>query len=385
MKRTILSLLLVLIATFLLADTWFLNDEPSAINRGMGDVGIGIADVWHTNALNCWTNPAMAAFNNGITIGGIRDKIYDDEDSPWDDLYYNAGMWTLSTKGLAVILPGLNASGQLGITQDYGKYEQTDENGNSLGKHRTYDNAIPVGVAFNPFKTIRDLNPSLQNSLLENIDFSVGGNVIKIKTNSNSSESDDEVNEATIYNLGCTGRLGLALADIIKIEASAGANRFNPTIEKIKTQDYYGGYEVEVTNYTGIGAGGKVSLISKGFLGNDSFLSEYFPTLASLKVLVGRKIYDKDYEFGSAGAELGLLDMLYLRAGKQLDDEWKTKDTATTMGGALNLHYKSVATFNINYSKVTYKDNDFADDFTAWDCQLSLDFLSSAKELNLTK
>ncbi len=56
---------------------FFTQINPSATNVAFG-IQSGTAYIWGNNPLNSWSNPALLAYNQGLSWGWSRDPWFED-------------------------------------------------------------------------------------------------------------------------------------------------------------------------------------------------------------------------------------------------------------------------------------------------------------------
>lgn len=353
MKLIFTILLLILMsACFAISDytCLFLGIEPSNTVRALGYGGIGVADIWHNNPLNSYSNPAMASLRDGVSYGWTHENWL--EGSGIKDLYYDAGMVNLGFSGLGIILPAPNQGEELGINLDYGMQTQTDEQGNEIGRFRSYESATPYGVAINFLDILRRYNEHYP--LLDHIDIALGAEQIFLKSYLGPGIGEfagvSQTEKAQITNLGGLCSLNYTVSDILKFEGVYGLSMFNPTKEKIRyinSADKDPIYRCDKEGYA-ISA----SLLSAKLLG--SFIPDeilFFDNIATVRYFAAKQddfISPDDIE--SSGAEIGFMDTIYLRRGHYNDPTGHI--SGDTEGLGINLHYKDLIAFTYNTSKI---------------------------------
>ena len=205
----------------------FLSFEPSGINRAMGGGVTGVVNIWHNNPLTVYTNPAVSAFHEGFAYG------YSKEDSGHTigirDIFYNSSMLTYGYEGMAIMLPGYNASERFGITLDSGMLQIVDSSGQTVGEFHDYDHATTFGIALNAFETYRKIAMS-DHTWLKYVDLAIGANYIdvhsQLATAIGFTDTGNNTNERSL-NIGGISRLNYCYDRTLAFEAVYGLSHFN--------------------------------------------------------------------------------------------------------------------------------------------------------------
>lgn len=350
MKLIFTILLLILMsACFAISEYTcvFLALEPSNTVRALGYGGIGVADIWHNNPLNSYSNPAMASLRDGVSYGRTHEN--------WlgiDNIYYDAGMVNLGFRGLGIILPAPNQGEELGINLDYGMQTQTDAQGNEIGRFRSYESATPYGVAINFLNILRSYNEHYP--LLDHIDITLGAEQIFIKSYLGPGIGEfagvSQTEKAQIINLGCLCSLNYTVSDILKFEGVYGLSMFNPTKS---TFSYINSADKDpIYRYNNDGYAVSAALLSSKLLG--SFIPDeilFFDNIATVRYFAAKQDdFKSPDDIESYGAEIGLMDTIYLRRGHY--DDPSGHITGDTEGIGINLHYKDLIAFTYNTSEI---------------------------------
>lgn len=378
--KYILLITLILVSASLLGISQgallFLSFEPSSINRAMGGDVTGVVNIWHNNPLTANANPAVAAFHEGISWGYTRDEW--GTNSGIDDMEYNASLFNIGYRGLALTLPGNNASDRWGITFDGGLQNQFDGQGNIIGEFRSLDHAKIVGGAINPFAVTRGIL-NYKAPWMQYIDLAVGANFLDthsfLAPGTGMTEQAAEADVRTT-NLGGVARLNYCFGQTFALEAVYGLSHFNGSITEVSYIDSEQADRVYNHRNQGFALAGSIK--ADKLLG--THLPEaamFFTNLVTLRYLNGSKdpMYNKDEKITGWGTELGLLDTFFIRNG-YYDDE-AGQISGKTSGWGLNMHFRDL--FSFSYNKSTTPGGDLFGTETSEDYGLSLDFISLGK------
>ena len=117
--------------------------NPSATTIAFGNQS-GTAYIWGNNPLNSWSNPALLAYNDGLSWGWSHDQWFE---SVISDMYFNSSYLSYANQNYSILVPMLNASGKLGTTFDYGKQEAYDVHGNLIDTFHSYETCSRLATA----------------------------------------------------------------------------------------------------------------------------------------------------------------------------------------------------------------------------------------------
>jgi hypothetical protein len=348
-----------------------LSFETSATTHAMGGYNTTVGNAWNSDPLMSYTNPALAAFQEGFSYSVIKYKWLPDA---FDDWNYHAAFAVIGYKGIALTLPALNQNSNWGIYMDFGEQEQWDSAGNSLGTFHSYDAYKAYGVAINPFEVYREFaeNP---HPVLKHFDLAMGMSYIDIDsfmaTLSGLTDSAAEVH-TSIYNLGLLAKAKYRFGDFLNAEGSFGLTRFNPQNKKVSYIDSE--YADPIVRYRNTGFGVFCSVPVEPI--RDYVPSEYLLTdnLISLKWLHGQhdELFGYEDEITTGyGVELGLLDTIYLRQGHYEDEAGGI--TGDTKGFGIKLHYKEY--FAIRYNQASFPGGSLTKEHKSHDMGVNINFL----------
>jgi len=374
MKYLVLcSMLLFIISLGAISSSAFmsLSFETSATTHAMGGYNTTVGNAWNSDPLMSYTNPALAAFQEGFSYSVIKYRWLPED---FGDYYYHAAFAVIGYKGIALSLPALNQNSDWGIYMDYGEQEQRDSAGNNLGTSHSYDAYKAYGLAINPLETYREFtnNP---HPLLNHFDLALGLSYIDIDSflapPPGFSESVGKT-DTNIYNLGLLAKANYRFGDYLNAEASFGLTRFNPENKKVS---FIGQEDADpIMRYRNTGYGVFCSVPME--LIQDHLASEYFFTdnLISLKWLHGQndELFGYEDEITTGyGMELGLLDTIYLRQGYYEDEA--NNNTGDTKGFGIKLHYKDY--FAIRYNSASFPGGELTKEHKSHDMGVNINFL----------
>ncbi len=344
-----------------------LGFETSATTQAIGGYNTTVGNAWNSDPLMAYTNPALAAFQEGFSYSVIRYKWI------FGDSHHNAALAVIGYKGLAVILPALNIDNEWGVYFGV-DIDQYDSSGNVMGTYRCYDSYKVYGLAVNPLEVYREYGTN-PYPLLKHFDLALGLNYMDIESylSPPSELSPIEAKaETNIFNLGLVAKANYRIADCLKAEASFGLTRFNPENKKVKFIDDEEADTIWRYRNTGFGLflAVPLELIQDQLPANMQFTDN----LVSVKGLYGQQ----DYLFGSDdeittgnGMELGILDTIYLRKGYYEDEAGHI--TGDTTGFGINLHYKDY--FSIRYNRASFPGGELVNKHKSSDYGVNLNFM----------
>ena len=343
--------------------------ETSASHHAMGREGSGVADVWNSDPLMCFNNPALAAYQPGFSYSVIKYDI------PKLLLplgievasTYDAAAAVIGYKGMALILPAPAQNGEWGNYYDEGNEGVYDSHGYIIGTLHKFDAYRNYGLAINPLETYRAYKASY-SPLLNHFDLAVGLSYIDIDSYTDFYLETGARAETGIYNMGLAAKARHTFIEYVNAEASFGLSRLNMGYKKVK---YYPNQEEAdpITKYMNTGFGLHLSLSSEliripvvsDFLKNDN--------LVSVKYLNGHLDFLDDDEIDASGIEFGLMDTIFLRQGSS---DGNFSSSGDTSGWGLNLNIMDYASLRYNSASVFW---DGPGDLDSYDLGINIDFM----------
>ena len=352
----------------------------SATHQAMGMEGSGVADVWNSDPLMSFHNPALAAYQPGFSYSVIKYDI------PWRDVItmnHEAAAAVIGYNGIALILPAPALNGTWGNYFDCGEYGYIDAN-NEVVTYHPYDAYRSYGLAINPLETYRAYSASY-SPLLNHFDLAVGFNYLDIESVNVKNMNNEAKGETGMYNVGLAAKLQQTFYQYVNAEASFGLARSNLGDDNIKYHEDLP--EDPITQYTNIGYGVNLSLSSD--LMKLPVVSDRlkYDNLASFKVLRGKSDLkgERGTEYKSTGIEFGLLDTIYLRQGKQEEEYYyysvsnegesilvKEHNTYDTSGWGIKLNILNGLSLKYNSASFPWGDFGIKD---SYDLGINIDFM----------
>lgn len=329
----------------------FLSFEPSGINRAMGGGVTGVVNIWHNNPLTVYTNPAVSAFHEGFAYG------YSKEDSGHTigirDIFYNSSMLTYGYEGMAIMLPGYNASERFGITLDSGMLQIVDSSGQTVGEFHDYDHATTFGIALNAFETYRKIAMS-DHTWLKYVDLAIGANYIdvhsQLATAIGFTDTGNNTNERSL-NIGGISRLNYCYDRTLAFEAVYGLSHFNVEANEAQFVDQEEADPIWSHRNQGyaLGVSLKGEKLAAAFIPEQFRFFDNFLTFRYLNATLD-PLYDTNERITGSGIEFGFLDTFFIRNGQYDDDAGHIN--GKTSGYGINLHYRNLLGFSYNYAEV---------------------------------
>ncbi len=316
--------------------------NPSATTIAFGNQS-GTAYIWGNNPLNSWSNPALLAYNDGLSWGWSHD--------PWfekiiNGMYINSSYISYANRNLGFLVPMFSASGNLGTTCDYGMQEVYDANGHLISKFHSYEICSRFAVA----KKLFYLNFAQTDSPNTNSFILSGGYDFRYITSNLpffvSDSLDRDLVHGTMHGLGFLGHFThdhhlSSLKSLLKIEITSGLYLVNVLKNEISYAS--GDYPLPYGNRFGVT--GKVSY---NFENIAPIPIPFFQENISFCYVYDTANYaDNPSEWGQ-GFEFGLFETLFLRWGEYHDKQGHIE--GITSGVGIKLNFKDVVHFEYNYA-----------------------------------
>ena len=313
--------------------------NPSATNVAFGNQS-GTAYIWGNNPLNSWSNPALLAYNDGLSWGWSHD--------PWFEkiisgMYINSSYISYANQNLGFLIPILNASGKFGTTCDYGDQKVYDAEGHLVGTYNSYETCSRFAVA----KKLFHLKLIHNNGNSDSFTISAGYDFRYITSRVHSIFLDSlETAHGTMHGLGFLGhymhhqRLSLKNS-FLTLEATAGYYRMN----LFKNELSYESDNFSLPYGNRFGLAGKISYHFGNLI---SFPLYFFQDNISFCYAYDTAKYgDWDNEWGN-GYEFGFFNTLFLRWGEYYDKQGHVK--MNTFGIGLRYNINNLVFFEYNYA-----------------------------------
>ncbi len=343
--RLLLLIILLVSAGYLTAGSQFTGVfteiSPSATTTAFGNQS-GTAYIWGNNPLNSWSNPALLAYNNGLSWGWSRD--------PWFEeiihgMYLNSSYLSYANSNFGILIPMINASGKFGTTIDYGDQEAYDAEGHLIGTFHSYETCSRFAVAKKLFHLnfIQDSGNSDSFTLSAGYDFRyIFSNLCPLSVDSLGSD----VGRSTMHGLGFLGhfihhqRLS-SENSFLTFEAVAGYYYMN----LFKSEISYGSATYSLPYGNRFGLSGKISY----HFGNSISLPLPFlqENISFCYVYDTQKLGDCNEEW-SSGYEFGFFNTFFLRWGEFHDEQSHVEGSTSGIGVRFNIN--NLVYFEYNYA-----------------------------------
>jgi len=334
----------------------FTTFNPSAETIAFGNQS-GTAYIWGNNPLNSWSNPALLAYNNGLSWGWSRDPWLEDIVS---SIYLNSSYLSYANNDLGILLPIINASAKFGTTIDYGEEKAYDAQGYLVDTFHSYETCSRFAVA----KKLFHLN-FLHNSGNSDLFTLSGGYDFRYITSNLplfvADSLDRDIVHGTMHGIGFLGHFTHDhwinnSKSLLKIELASGIYLMN----LFKNEMHYKSGDYPLPYGTRLGFTGKVSY----YFGTNSNISmpvSFLQSNVSLCLLYDTAKYADNPSTWGQGYEFGLFETIFLRWGKHHDQSGQERNTFG-LGVKLNcsgVHFEyNYATFSIGSLDTTERKDD---------------------------
>jgi len=343
--------------------------NPSATSTAFGNQS-GTAYIWGNNPLNSWSNPALLAYNSGLSWGWSRDPWFEDI---IHGMYLNSSYLSYANSNFGILLPMINASGKLGTTCDYGDQEAYDAEGHLIGTFHSYETCSRLAVA----KKLFHLNLLHNSGNSDSFTFSGGYDFRYITSNLPlliADSLDREIVHATMHGLGLLGhfihhqRLS-SKQSFLAFEATAGYYQMN--LFKSEMSYESGDWPLPYGNQFGIA--GKISY----HFGNSISLPLPFlkENLSFCYVYDTQKLGDYNSEW-SSGYEFGFFNTFFLRWGEFHNEQGHIEGSTSGVGVKFNIN--NLVYFEYNYA--TFPTGDLQSEQRKDDLMISVDLMKVLKK-----
>lgn len=315
--------------------------NPSATTIAFGNQS-GTAYIWGNNPLNSWSNPALLAYNNGLSLGWSHDPWFEDVIK---GIYINSSYLSYANQNFGVLIPMINASSKFGTTCDYGEQEVYDAQGHLVGTFNSYETCARFAVA----KKLFHLNLFHNTGSSDSFTFSGGYDFRYITSNLPmfvADSLDRDIVHSTMHGLGLLGhfihhqRLHLTNSSLT-FEITLGFYQMNILENEMRYET--GEYPLPYGNRFGVT--GKVSYNFENIAPIPiPFLHE---NISICYVYDTQEFGDWESEWGS-GFEFGFFNIFFLRWGEFHDEQGHIE--GKTSGVGIKLNFKDVVHFEYNYA-----------------------------------
>ncbi|MDA3812896.1 MAG: hypothetical protein PF570_01455 [Candidatus Cloacimonetes bacterium] len=367
MKKFISLIIIMLLLTSLFGirefACMFTLINPSATDVAFG-LGSGTANIWNTNPLSVWSNPAKLGYHKNLAFGYSNDSWF--ENVVWIDfdMYHQSSYISYGWNGIGVLLPAPSAKSHWGTFMDYGEQTMLDEYGNVISTFESYDACSKFAVGVNVMEFVSNFisNESF-HSLQYYGDLSIGynyDNIISELVPEGSGGLPPGVKGAGETNSSGVGYIGRispfnkinAAGKFYRLDLTAGIYYLNPERTKIS---YINESQPDPMPYgTRSAFSCKFSIDSSLILEMendnlrciiDNLFSIYY---SQDNVQYGEKDESNPSVWGE-GIEIAFFDIFYIRKGQYVDRRGEM--VGDTDGIGINLNYKDILQFQYNKTK----------------------------------
>jgi len=329
----------------------FLQYNPSSITKALGGDLSGIADVWHSNPLVNWGNPAIPCFHDGIAVGITHVKIYkiiDFYGSNWNCDYYGSNL-NIGYNGIGLSVPFINNNNNFGSTMYIEPAWGSYEHGVYTSGGYLDGNVQSYGISLNPIKAF---SMARKSYFLEHFELAVGATYNKAKTNGEFFPFEfinPNYNINTSYtNVGLIAKYNNHDLSLFDFEVSFGSMIFNIENNKAVYSSDFNNNTYPIGQDFRNGFGISLELPINRVLGKDIDFNIPFNKIISCRGYAGANYSKELYEAMGLGVELGLLDLLYIRNGYYKN--YGDGASGHTYGFGIRPYYKDIISFEVNYA-----------------------------------
>ena len=342
----------------------FTEINPSATTIAFGNQS-GTAYIWGNNPLNSWSNPALLAYNNGLSWGWSRDPWFEDI---IHGMYLNSSYLSYSNRDYGILIPMINANGKFGTTIDYGEQEAYDAQGHLIDTFNSYETCSRFAVAKKLFhyNLLHNSGNSDSFTLSAGYDFRYFTSNLPFFV---SDSLDHDIVHGTMHGLGLLGhfmhhqRLHSANSSLT-FEVTSGYYQMN----LFKSEMPYESGDIPLPYGNHFGIAGKITYN----FGSSISLPLHFlqENVSFCYVYDTEKLGNYDSEWG-CGYELGFFNTLFLRCGEYHDEQGHMEGNTSGIGVKFNIN--SVVYFEYNYA--TSPGGDLQAEQKKTDIMISVDLM----------
>ncbi len=361
--------------------------NPSATDVAFG-LDSGTANIWNTNPLSVWSNPAKLGYHNGLAYGYSHDPRF--ENAYWIDfdMYHQSSYISYGWNGIGILLPAPSAKNRWGTVMSYGEQEWLDEFGNVIETFESYDACSKFALGINTLEFVSNfINNESFRSLQYYGDISIGYNydniISKLVPEGTGALPPGVTGAGEIHSSGegyiC--RISpfnkINAADkFYRLDLTAGIYYLNDERTEIS---YINESQLDPMPYgTRTAFSGKFSinlnLIPE--MENDNirfFTNNLFSIYYSQdNAQYGEKEESNPSVWGE-GIEIAFFDIFYIRKGQYVDRAGEV--IGDTDGFGVNLNYKDIIQFQ--YNKVRFPGGELQYRQEKTDYLIKIDFLKA--------
>ncbi|MEA2097366.1 MAG: hypothetical protein U9P73_11850 [Candidatus Cloacimonadota bacterium] len=358
--------------------------NPSATDVAFGHAS-GAANIWNTNPLSVWSNPAKLGYHNGFAFGYSHTPWFRDI---FPDMYHRSSYISYGWNGIGILIPAPSARSHWGTFMSYGEQDQLDEFGNLISTFESYDACSKFAVGIN---TIEFISNFINNENIRSIqcygDISIGYNYDNIiselvpEGTGGLPPGVKGAGETHSSGIGYIGRISpfnkINAADkFYRLDLTAGIYYLNDERTQIT---YINESQSDNMPYgTRSALSGKFSIDINIIPGIDNdnirpFVNNLFSIYYSQdNAQYGEKDESNPSVWGE-GLEFTFFDIFYIRKGQYVDRAGEV--IGKTDGIGINFNYKDTIQFQFN--KTTFPAGELQDTQEKTDYMIRIDFLKA--------
>lgn len=386
-KKTIMVIVGMIVGcNLLIASSFtaiFVNINPSATDVAFGN-NAGAANIWNTNPLSVWSNPAKLGYHQNLSFGYSRDPWFDEI---FDDVYHISSYISYGFNGIGVLMPAYSAKNRFGTVMSYGESEYTDEQGNLIGTYEAYDASSKFALGVNTVELLSNYyGGELFNNILPYGDLSLGVSYEYIDTYigaedvSNSGISTiPETDTGHRLNYGLIGRISpinttIEGIDFINLDLVLSYYFINPAKSTMKYR--LDSEEGEDELPWGRTDAWSVKLAITSDILKDIVEDDWFykisPNLFSVYYSEDKIAYGDNEDVLGDGVEFTFLDIFSIRKGEYEDHQGKM--VGETRGYGFRFNYDDIIEFQ--YNRSSFPGGGMQDRHKKWDIGFNADLIA---------
>ncbi len=297
--------------------------NPSATDFAFGSDS-GTANIWNTNPLSVWSNPAKLGYHNGFAFGYSH--------TPWfreifPDMYHRSSYISYGWNGIGILLPAPSTRSHWGTFMTYGEQTMLDEFGNLIGTFESYDACSKFAVGIN---TIEFISNFVSNESFRSLqcygDLSVGYNYDNIISDlAPQGAGGGEIGikglgESHSSGIGFIGRISPynkinAAGKFYRLDVTAGIYFLNPERTEITYINESQSDNMPYGSRTAFSGKFSIDLSLIPYMDNEStrdFINNLFSIYYSQDNAQYGKKNESNPSIWGEGIEFTFLDILYL-------------------------------------------------------------------------
>ncbi len=348
----------------------FLSIDPSVTNRALG-LTTGAANIWHSNALMAYANPALPALHEGMSLGSIFDN--EPEQPNQENIFYHGSLITLAHSGIALTLPSLNTNVKAGLTMDYGQeqsYQPLELNQNFFS---LYESSAVYGFSISPLRLYRSFTG--QDSQFKNLEVSLGCNYVDVYSKIGNTQMGnyyyhDGNDRSRSIDTGILAKYAVQPIELLKLQGVVGLAHFNVFKNKIH---YFNEVREDLLySHRNLGLALAASIPARTIATNeeDSWYFKDKDFLALRFLSSSLNYYYNTANVTGNGLEFSFLDTVYFRRGHYKNILSKVQ--GDTYGFGINLDYKNIIVYSFEYAN--FPGGEFKERRESYENNLTINF-----------